>query len=949
MKNSLLLSALAAVALTSLTAQADAQCRKWDFTKWSATTQSNLQAGSFANTNSTTPEAGWSDVEKSSGTAPTDISANNCFWQVSHSYIDADGNLLANGAIIEETQGLKYTNSADRSLAIALNYPSTSLGDYNGPAYLWLGSSKKSYFTIPNVPADTKIDIGIESHKPSEARGVNLYVGSTSGTQLNDPDGNAVATPTTYEDQVFYVPTDLTDTPNEDGTYNIVIYNTNGCHLYYIQVGEDGGSEMDDIKIGYLYDSSYNGAKDADKNPVGYAANGGLDLDPIYAVLSSYDVTPIDYSTLTMTSEELNDSLLSFDVVVASEAVSSGNKYAKGLVDIVNKVPMLNLKSFMYKSGVWSWGAGSNPSPKANTIKVNEDYMDDALFADIEMDEEGQILLFNTTADDAPYGNLVQGYTVSEGSLIASDDVIATVSGINAIHAHGTKNEYMLIPLSSDNLIANGDFNLTDAAMILVGNAVKILAGTKSKVQNAAAPVISQQHSDGLTEVSISCVTPGSTIYYTTDGTDPTTASAVYAEPFTVTEDGVVVKAFAVAHGYNDSSIATATISVQSQNAAPAIDVEGNTGSTTITLTTDEEGGNIFFNYQGLTDQKTSQLYTEPIVLCEPATITAFVTSSAKLQSEAVSQEITVGGIPAVKDTVAHFNAGETDWYTNAVLTNDSASFTPAEAVAAGVSSGSASAFYYFGKSAWNYYSDEVDHTEAVVDEEGNPVKDINGNDSIRTIYKPNPASVKTITSTSDTQWMIRTQGQVVTGELQLAPATGVGNGETGRYAETAADAIGQPTKGVVDFGGKTSGEPYTMTILSTEKFTAPFDVVTYLGNGSTGSPYIEVEISEDGENWQTVDSLLFAGTQRYWKKTRLHIAEAGSYYVQVKQVGGSSKAQLYDIYVISTEGETGIEQVAADAEVRSSELMFDLYGRTMQAPVQGQLFIRNGKKMIVR
>ena len=948
MKKTLLLT-IAAVALMSAT-EANAEFRKWDFTKWSTATIDNLQKGAFANAGTINPETGWSDVEKTSATAPTDLSAGNCFWEVTAQGSAAGSTLTAAGETIAELEGLLYTNTAARSLAIALNYQgplSDGFGPYNGPSYLWLGSKTKNYFVIQNVAVGEKIYIGVESHKSTEARGVELYVYTSNnalGTKILGEDG------VDYTEQVWQVQEGLEDTPNEDGTYNIVIRNTNGCHLYYIQVGEDQGSSMEDMNIAYLYDSSYNGYK-VDGTPAGYAADGGLDVDPVYITLMDYNVTAIDYNSdevKAMTSAELNDSLLNFDVVVASEAVSSGNTYAKGLKDIINKVPLLNLKSFMYKKGVWDFGAGSNPSPKANSITVAEDFLEDPLFADVTtMDENGTIQLFKSNPEDITAGNLVQGYTVTEGSLIAEDAVIATVGdGINAIHSHGTKNQYMLIPLSSDHLLADGDFNLTDDALTIIRNAVNILAATKSKVQNAAMPIISQEPADGRTTVSISCVSPGATIFYTTDGTDPTAASTVYTEPFEVTEDGLVVKAFAQAHGYNDSNIATATITVKTQAEAPSIDIKEEAGQTVVTLT-GEEGTNIYFNFQGLTASATSQLYTEPIVLTEPATITMFAESATKLTSPIYDAEIEVAGIFMPIDTVAHFNAGQTDWYDNVVITVGENSYGAADAVSEGIASGSASAIYYFGKSAWNYYSDVVDHTEIVYDEDGvTPLKDINGNDSIKTIYVPDAAAFRKITSTTDTQWTIETEGQVVTGETTLKPEVGVGNGATGRFAETAFDAIGAPTTGVVDFGGKVSGEPYTMRVVSNEKFAAPFDVVIYLGNGSTGSPNIEIQVSADGENWTKIGDVNFCTTQRYWKKTRVHQGDEGEFFIRLAQVGGSSKAQLYDVLVITTTAEVGIEEISED-NVRGKQQMFDLYGRQIQAPAAGQIFILNGKKAV--
>ena len=61
----------------------------------------------------------------------------------------------------------------------------------------------------------------------------------------------------------------------------------------------------------------------------------------------------------------------------------------------------------------------------------------------------------------------------------------------------------------------------------------------------------------GEQEVKISCTTDGATIYYTTDGTEPTKESTEYSEPFTVAET-TTVKAIAVNEN-GSSEVATAT------------------------------------------------------------------------------------------------------------------------------------------------------------------------------------------------------------------------------------------------------------------------------------------------------------------------------------------------------------------------------------------------------
>lgn len=208
--------ALAAVALTSTAAN-----RSWDFTKWSEATVNNLKAVNAANTT-------WSDIEKADGS--TEPVGEKCFWQVSVEETVIDGVLTANGIAIEETKGLKFMvlnnkgNVNNRSLAIAVNYP-TALSDYHGPAYLWLGGKEIDYFTIPAVAGGATIKMGIESHRATDARGVKLLV---NGAELDGP-----AVPTTFEEQTWTVPA--------GEAVDVTVQNTNGCHIYYIDVVDPSG------------------------------------------------------------------------------------------------------------------------------------------------------------------------------------------------------------------------------------------------------------------------------------------------------------------------------------------------------------------------------------------------------------------------------------------------------------------------------------------------------------------------------------------------------------------------------------------------------------------------------------------------------------------------------------------------------------------------------------
>jgi hypothetical protein len=81
--------------------------------------------------------------------------------------------------------------------------------------------------------------------------------------------------------------------------------------------------------------------------------------------------------------------------------------------------------------------------------------------------------------------------------------------------------------------------------------------------QSVAAPVISPNGGSyrRSVQVTLNDATPGATIYYTTNGSQPTTSSNVYQSPFTLIK-GATIKAKAVKAGMMDSATSSATFRV---------------------------------------------------------------------------------------------------------------------------------------------------------------------------------------------------------------------------------------------------------------------------------------------------------------------------------------------------------------------------------------------------
>jgi len=135
-----------------------------------------------------------------------------------------------------------------------------------------------------------------------------------------------------------------------------------------------------------------------------------------------------------------------------------------------------------------------------------------------------------------------------------------------------------------------------EAMQFLMPAANVTVNATFSEIPNVAAPTFTPATGSYITaqEVTIACETEGATIYYTTDGTEPTTTSSVFTEPFTVSAT-TTVKAFAVKNGMNNSDIASATYTIiEPMTIAAARALEANEYALVQGVVTFIDGRNIY-------------------------------------------------------------------------------------------------------------------------------------------------------------------------------------------------------------------------------------------------------------------------------------------------------------------------------------------------------------------
>ncbi len=143
--------------------------------------------------------------------------------------------------------------------------------------------------------------------------------------------------------------------------------------------------------------------------------------------------------------------------------------------------------------------------------------------------------------------------------------------------------------------------------------------------------------------VTITDTTPGAVIYYTTNGSVPTTGSASYSGPITVSTTETI-KAIAIANGYSQSAVASATYIISKTAATPVFSPVAGTYSSTqsVTITDSTPGATIHYTTNGSNPTTSSTRYTGAITVSATETIKAIATASGYSQSSVATAAYTI-------------------------------------------------------------------------------------------------------------------------------------------------------------------------------------------------------------------------------------------------------------------------------------------------------------------
>jgi YVTN family beta-propeller protein len=248
----------------------------------------------------------------------------------------------------------------------------------------------------------------------------------------------------------------------------------------------------------------------------------------------------------------------------------------------------------------------------------------------------------------APGGNLTFNVDGTDVSTVALDGTghASYVTGALGIGTHTVKASYAANSMFA---ASSGSMTETIQAAAAATPIFSPVAGTYYSAQS----------------VTISDATPGAVVYYTTDGSIPTTASTQYTSAIAITKT-TTLKAIATASGCATSAIASALYNILPPLAAtPTFNVKPAMYTSTrwVSLADATNGAAIYYTTDGTAPTASSNLFSGPVTISSTTTLKAIAVASGYSNSTVATGTYTIrppAWIPTFSQATGGYSGAQT-------------------------------------------------------------------------------------------------------------------------------------------------------------------------------------------------------------------------------------------------------------------------------------------------
>jgi len=245
--------------------------------------------------------------------------------------------------------------------------------------------------------------------------------------------------------------------------------------------------------------------------------------------------------------------------------------------------------------------------------------------------------------------------SLASGQYLASQSVTVAIADPAATLRYTTTG---VNPTGSDATIASGGTITIDQSQTLKVSGWKTGAPTSVVVTRAyelkvVAPTMTPGAGSfgSAQSVAISTTTPGATVRYTLDGTEPTGSSSTYSSALTVAET-LTVKARAEKAGWTSSDSGHASYWISGGTVAtPTVTPAGGTQTTPplVSMATDTSGATLRYTLDGTTPTAASAIFGYPFLVPVTTTVTvrAFKAGYTPSATTSVTYDVDAAGATA--------------------------------------------------------------------------------------------------------------------------------------------------------------------------------------------------------------------------------------------------------------------------------------------------------------